>query len=201
MVKTLALMQIRQIHCLIFSIFEKYWVSINLIIRQDEKRFENPWYRNHLIWSSFTQPIVLPWVKMEELNNLASYLGVSLGKLVLDAKEKVVSCYTMACWRVVFSYSWSIQHILCRGTVFVLIIWASLQLFGNLKIDILLKVCFTLTQFLLFLSRQSINAMLKYIDKRENVIWCTCIIIVFRYQCWRQGMVSPSEVLCLSLNR
>nr|XP_022318662.1 eukaryotic translation elongation factor 1 epsilon-1-like [Crassostrea virginica] len=26
---------------------------------------------------------------MEELNNLASYLGVSLGKLVLDAKEKV----------------------------------------------------------------------------------------------------------------
>lgn len=38
----------------------------------------------------FTQP---HQVNMEELNNLASYLGVSSGKLVLDAKEQVTGCH------------------------------------------------------------------------------------------------------------
>lgn len=32
-------------------------------------------------------------VNMDELNSLASYLGVSSGKLVLDAKEKVTACH------------------------------------------------------------------------------------------------------------
>lgn len=32
-------------------------------------------------------------VKMDELNSLASYLGVSSGKLVLDAKEQVTACH------------------------------------------------------------------------------------------------------------
>lgn len=39
---------------------------------------------------SFTQS---HQVNMEELNNLASYLGVSSGKLVLDAKEQVTDCH------------------------------------------------------------------------------------------------------------
>lgn len=39
---------------------------------------------------SFTQS---HQVNMEELNNLASYLGVSSGKLVLDAKEQVTGCH------------------------------------------------------------------------------------------------------------
>lgn len=32
-------------------------------------------------------------VNMDELNSLASYLGVSSGKLVLDAKEQVTACH------------------------------------------------------------------------------------------------------------
>lgn len=39
---------------------------------------------------SFTQS---HQVNMDELNSLASYLGVSSGKLVLDAKEQVTSCH------------------------------------------------------------------------------------------------------------